>query len=78
MNYNINAGYGRLMADKIFNGTPTTGKTFLVAKAAQPNKDVLNDLFTPDTEGTPRIFGTITAALAQCVANRGDVIYVAA
>lgn len=56
----------------------TTGKTFLVSKSTQPNADVLAELFTPDIDGVARKYTTITEALANCVASRGDVIYVAA
>lgn len=76
MSYNQNAGYGNARLAQL-TAPQTTGKTFLVSKSTQPNADALWQLFTPDTEWVSRIFPTITAALAQCVANRGDVIYVA-
>jgi uncharacterized protein YwbE len=75
MSYNLNSGYGNLQATAL--SALTTGKTFLVAKPTQPDYASLAQLFVPDTEGTSRIFPTITTALAQCTASRGDVIYVA-
>jgi hypothetical protein len=77
MAYNLNAGYGRLDADRIWTTGGTTGKTFVVAASTTPNYASLAEIFTPDTEGVPRLYSTITSALAQCVANRNDIIYVA-
>lgn len=75
MSFNINAGYGQLQAAAL---TPvTTGKTFLVCPTTIPNYDNLSDMFTPDSDGTTRLYSTIASALTQCVASRGDVIYVA-
>jgi len=51
-------------------------KVFFVApSAASWLGDFLN-LFPSDGDGVPRVHTTITAALANCVSNRGDVILV--
>lgn len=75
MLYNKNAGYGRILANKIASlGVP--GKTFIVGKAALAYRQMYQDVFTPDEEGKVRFASTITAALALCTANSGDTIYV--
>ena len=86
--YNLNAGFGQTVAEKIMGSVPasvggyssvypTGGKTFLVCPTAHPNFQLLQQLFTPDPDGLNRIFTTIASALLSCVANRGDIIYVA-
>lgn len=74
MNYNKNVGYGRSILD---NATPNSisGKTFIVGKAALPNRDMILQTFGPDPDGRLRYAATITAALALCTASAGDVIY---
>jgi hypothetical protein len=53
-----------------------TGKIFFVlASTATYLGDFMSE-FTNDKDGVPRIYTTINAAMAACVANRGDVIYV--
>jgi hypothetical protein len=68
--YNKNSGYGMgVIASAPF----TTGKVFAVA-AAGVNYNRLSGIFTPDPDGTLRIYTTPALALAQCVAGRGDVV----
>jgi len=58
-------------------GTPfTTGKTFMVSTTDDENYEVITQLYKPDTDSVNqvRLFTTITLALAQCVAGRGDVV----
>lgn len=74
MYLNPNSGYGQAQLWAI---PFTSGKVFLVWASTLPNFSAMQELFVPDPDGTNRIFTTITAALAACVANRGDVIYVA-
>lgn len=75
MNYNINAGYGKLMSEGVLAGQP--GKFFLVGKSALAYRDVYGELFPVDLDGKSRaVFATITAALAACTASAGDIIYV--
>jgi hypothetical protein len=73
MLYNLNSGYGQAQA----SGIPfTTGKVFFVAEDGGANLQAIDDLYVPDAEGVARRFSTFTAALAACVADRGDVIVV--
>lgn len=75
MAYNINSGYGALQSSTLW--APTTGKTFVVATAvAGNNYDRLSQIFKPDSDGINRLHTTPTLALAQCVAGRGDVVYI--
>ena len=73
MGQNLNSGYGGAQAA----GIPfTTGKVFFVATSGDANLDGIDTLYTPDTDGVARRHATFTLALAQCVADRGDVIVV--
>ena len=71
--YNLNSGYGAFLAHNVQLGL---GKTFIVAPAGAANLDLLQQLFVPDPDGVDRIFTTITAAYAACVADRGDNILI--
>lgn len=74
MNYNINSGYGSLMAQAIIGGG--SGKFFLVGKSALAYRDVYGELLPTDNDGKARFFSTIDAAIGACTANAGDTIYV--
>lgn len=58
---------------------PATGRIFFVAKAGITNESEIKasyaSVYYPD--GTPVLYVTLTAALASCVASRGDTIIVA-
>lgn len=73
MSYNINSGYGQLV-----QSTPMTpqGQVFVVADSSVGNRDIIAERFSPH-DGKARLFETIDAAVAECTANSGDVIYVA-
>jgi hypothetical protein len=73
-NYNINSGFGKLMAERLPFGF--TGKVFLVGKSAIAYRDVYNDIFGNDTDGVARFYSTIDAAIGSCTASSGDVILV--
>ncbi len=74
---NQNASYGRWIGQKITGRT--AGKTFYVVGSTGANAQTLQQLMTPDDTGVNqvRVFSTITLALAECVAGRGDVVLVA-
>lgn len=74
--YNLNSGYGRLMAQRI-GLSPSGGKAFVVCPSGHPNFQTLQDIFVPDPSGTIRFHQTLAAALTAATAARGDVIYVA-
>lgn len=75
MAYNANSGYGKHQLSTLF--ATTTGKTFVVAAAvAGNNYDRLSQIFKPDPDGINRLHTTPTLALAQCVAGRGDTVYI--
>lgn len=76
MNYNINSGYGELLAKRITVRNAAGGKIFIVAPSTHPNYGSIQQVFIPDVDGTIRLYNTITAAMASVVANRGDIIYV--
>ena len=64
------SGYGLITAVAA-NGS-STGKTFVVSAAigTGANAQFLADIYTPDNEGVPHLFSTITLALAQTVVGR--------
>jgi len=55
----------------------TTGKVFFVDADGTANINAIDGLYIPDSDGVARRFATMTAALAACVADRGDVIVTA-
>lgn len=72
---NQNASYGRSLLDTFVAQSPA-GKVFVVGSSSIVNRQQVEDVFRPDSSGTLRLHSTIASALAQCVADRGDVIYV--
>jgi hypothetical protein len=52
------------------------GRVFFVGSTSSDWFGDFGNLFPVDTYGVPRVHSTITAALANCVASRGDVIMV--
>jgi len=75
MNYNLNSGYGMQLAHYLPQGIG--GKLFMVAKSEAAGRDMLQQLFIPDTDGINRYAATIDAAIGYTTASRGDVILVA-
>lgn len=74
MRYNINAGYGKDIPNKLDNGNQ--GKLLVVGKASLAHRNMYTELFTPDVDGTDRYFATIDAAINSCTDNSGDKIVV--
>lgn len=72
------AFFQNLLGNVTFNN-PMTGRIFFVAKASITNAAEIaasyGSIFYPD--GTPALYTTLTLALAQCVASRGDTIIIA-
>jgi hypothetical protein len=87
MPYNVNSGYGQFLADKVLNKNPgagggngsypNAGKTFLVMPTTHQNYAATIETLIPDPDGLPRFYTTLSAALLNCVADRGDTIYIA-
>lgn len=75
MNFNKNAGYGRILANKV-SSRFVPGKTFIVGKANLAYRQMYQEVFTNDEVGTVRFASTIAAAVALCTANAGDQILV--
>ena len=78
-NYNFNSSYGRQLMDRLVTNplALSAGKCFMVAPSTHPNYQNLQDIFKEDPDGVPRIYTTLTAALANVTADRGDIIYLA-
>jgi hypothetical protein len=79
---NKESGLGAKMMIALFDnamfGNATTGRVFIVAKSGIVNESEIKAIYGNNyPDGTPVIFTTITLALAQCLASRGDVILVA-
>jgi hypothetical protein len=72
------AFFQNLLGNVTFNN-PTTGRAFFVAKSGITNeaeiKATYASVYYPD--GTPILYTTLKAALASCVASRGDTIVIA-
>lgn len=71
---NLNAWYGQHVAGGIHKAT--AGKTFVVYNSTGAAAQIIGELFAPDSDGVSRSFSNFADALAQCVAGRGDYIYV--
>ncbi len=74
MAQSLSTGYGLAQAA---NAPFTTGKVFFVVGSTDSNYSNIGLLYRVDNDGTQRVFGDITNALAQCVSGRGDVIVLA-
>lgn len=74
MIYNLNSGYGRIMADALPFGV--TGKIMVVGKVGVAHRDIIQQIFKTDPSGVVRFFSTIDAAIGACTANAGDTILV--
>ena len=70
--YNKESGYGKHSRAIPFNGQ---GQVIVVARTAAAGRQILEDTFKPFA-GVPRYASTIDAAIGQCTASRGDIIYV--
>ncbi len=53
-----------------------SGKVFFVLATSNARFGDLSAEFPVDKDGVTRVHGTVNAAIASCVANRGDIIYV--
>jgi len=73
MGFNLNSGYGQTTQSVPFLGG---GQAFVVAKSAAAGREILQQIFKSDQLGTLRYFATVQGAVDQCVASRGDVIFV--
>jgi hypothetical protein len=74
MVFNLNSGYGRVIADRLASGV--AGKIIVVGKSAIAHRDMYQDIFGPDAAGTVLFAATVDAAIGICTANSGDTIYV--
>ncbi len=72
--FNVNAGIGRLVADRIAN--QLAGRAIIVGAAGVANRDMYAEIFTPDAAGKVLFAATVDAAIALTTANAGDTIYV--
>ena len=74
MNYNLNSGYGRVIANRLAAGN--AGKVIVVGASAIAHRDIYEQLFVPDADGKVLFAATVDAAIGLCTANGGDTIYV--
>lgn len=80
MNYNLNSGYGQLLAMQIAAAVgPTFGKIHVVVNASdvQGTKDMVKEAFVPDPDGVIRFYATLEAAYSAVTSNSGEVILLA-
>lgn len=78
MPWNINAGYGRLLAEAISTHRPYTGKMYFVATSSLAGWEEFSEMFPVGPEGNTRVWGTLKELLdADMIEDGGDdVIYV--
>src|SRR3990167_9299385 len=73
MSWNLNHGYGKLIADS-FKARPHTGKLLVVCPSTHVNWEELNEIF-PATDKT-RVVDDIQEAIDLCTSDEDDVIFV--
>lgn len=77
MNYNLNSGYGQVLANQLAAAVgPVMGRIHVVVEDSDPQavKDTLRDIFVPDADGHVRFYSTLSAAYDACTSNANDVI----
>lgn len=77
MNYNLNSGYGQLLAMQIAAAVgPTFGNILIVSEDSDPQRgnDILQEMFVPDPNGRVRFYRTLEAAYSAAETNSNDVI----
>ena len=77
MNFNLNSGYGQILANQIAAAVgPVFGRIFVVVGASDVavKKDMMKEMFVPDSQGQLRFYATVEAAYADVVSNADDVI----
>lgn len=75
--YNINSGYGQLLAMQIAASVgPVFGNILVVLEDSDPSimRDKMREMFKPDPEGRVRFYETLEAAYAAATTNADDVI----
>ena len=78
MGININAGYGRLLAESIAAHHPKTGKVYFVATTSVAGWEEFSEMFPTGPEGNTRVFTTLKGLLDADVIEDGgdDIVYV--
>jgi len=81
MNFNLNSGYGNLLAMQIAASVgPVFGQILIVLEDSD-NSDLqaqLGEMFVPDPNGRVRYFRTLEAAYTAATSNNNDVILLSA
>jgi hypothetical protein len=71
--FNQNSGWG----GSYFASIPfSSGKVIMLAASTDANYDFISQMWTPDADGTQRLYSTWATAIAACTTNRGDMILV--
>ena len=81
MNFNLNSGYGQLLAMQVAASIgPNFGQVLVVVEDSdnQAVQDMLQEAFTPDPNGRVRFFRTLEAAYSAATSNNNDVILLSA
>ena len=75
MLYNINSGYGHNVVTQALQGN--AGKVFFVSSVTTSNIiNRIQQIMVPDPDGVLRLYTTLNLAVSNCVAGRGDIIFV--
>lgn len=81
MNFNLNSGYGRLLANQIAASVgPVIGRILVVVEDSDPQviQDMVQEAFIPDPNGVVRFYRTLAAAYDAATSNANDVILLSA
>ncbi len=77
MNYNLNSGYGQMLAAQIAASVgPVIGRIFVVMASSEPSavRTMVKDMLVPDPDGKVRVYSTLEAAYDAATTNANDVI----
>lgn len=78
MGFNLESGYGKLMATAVAVAGPTFGKILVVCPESDPNYNRLSQIIKYDPEGAARLYTTVEAAYAAMTTSGNDVCFLSA
>ena len=73
-NYNMNSGYGQVMANRL--AQRASGKPYVVGVTGVAHRDIYSDVFAPDPSGKTHFFNSIAQLVTMVTLNSGDTVYV--
>ncbi len=79
--YNVNSGYGGVLANQIANAVgQVMGRLLIVQEDSDPDeiRTIVRETFQPDAEGRIKYYSSLESAYEEAVSNANDVILISA